>query len=60
MWVIPVPVAIILSYLTQMPVTLMFLFINMLDIPKMLFGLSRYRKENWIRNLAKEEELNAI
>jgi putative MATE family efflux protein len=52
MWVLPVPVALILSYFTALPVTLMFLIIQAFDIPKMLFGLSRYRKEHWIKNLA--------
>ena len=52
MWILPVPVALALSYLTNLPVTLMFLFVQMLDIPKMLFGLSRYKKEKWVKNLA--------
>jgi putative MATE family efflux protein len=54
MWFLPVPTALLLSYLTDMPVTMMFLFVQMLDIPKMLIGLSRYRKEHWVRNLAIE------
>lgn len=60
MWVLPVPIALMLSYLTSLPVTLMFLFIQMLDIPKMLFGLTRYRKDNWVRNLAIDDEKQAI
>jgi putative MATE family efflux protein len=55
MWILPVPTALLLSYLTALPVTLMFLFVQMLDIPKMVIGLSRYRKEHWVRNLAKED-----
>jgi putative MATE family efflux protein len=58
MWVLPVPVAIILAYLTNLPVTLMFLIIQSLEIPKMVFGLSRYKKGYWIKNLAIDEELN--
>lgn len=54
MWFLPVPIALLLSYFTDMPVTMMFLFVQMLDIPKMLIGLSRYRKEHWVRNLAIE------
>lgn len=60
MWVLPVPIALLLSYLTQLPVTLMFLIIQLLDIPKMLFGLTRYRKNHWVRNLAIDDENQAI
>jgi Na+-driven multidrug efflux pump len=60
MWVIPVPIALLLAYLTQLPVTLMFLIVQSLDIPKMAFGLSRYRKEHWVRNLAIEQQNEAI
>lgn len=56
MWIIPVPVALTLSYLTQLPVTIMFFLVQMLDIPKMVFGLARYRKKRWVKNLAIEEE----
>jgi Na+-driven multidrug efflux pump len=52
MWVITVPVAIMLAYLTNLPVIYMFLIVQMLDIPKTMFGLSRYRKGYWIKNLA--------
>ncbi len=55
MWVIPVPIALILAHFTQLPVTLMFLIVQSMDIPKMFFGLSRYRKENWVKNLAIDE-----
>jgi Na+-driven multidrug efflux pump len=52
---VPVPVALVLSYFTQLPVTVMFFLVQMLDIPKMVFGLSRYKKERWVKNLAIEE-----
>jgi len=55
MWIVPVPVALALSYFTALPVTIMFFLVQMLDIPKMLFGLSRYKKGRWIKNLAIEE-----
>lgn len=55
MWILPVPLALVLSYFTNLPVTLMFLCVQMLDIPKMFIGLSRYKKEHWVRNLAKED-----
>lgn len=60
MWIIPVPVALMLSYLTKLPVTTMFLIVQTLDIPKMLFGLSRYKKERWVKNLANEEQIEMI
>ena len=53
MWVIAVPVALMLGYLTVLPVTLMFLIVQSLEIPKMSLGLLRYRKGYWVRNLAK-------
>ncbi|MBE0701422.1 MAG: MATE family efflux transporter [Acholeplasmataceae bacterium] len=52
MWIIPVPMALILSYLTTLPVSYMFLIVQSLDIPKMMFGLYRYQKGHWIKNLA--------
>ncbi|MDI6452737.1 MATE family efflux transporter [Peloplasma aerotolerans] len=52
MWVVPVPIAMVLAYFTQLPVTLMFLIVQSMEIPKMLFGLSRYQKGYWIKNLA--------
>ena len=60
MWIIPVPVAMMLSYLTKLPVTTMFLIVQMLDIPKMLFGLSRYKKGRWVKNLANEEQVEMV
>ncbi len=56
MWVVPVPIALALAYFTNLPVTLMFLLVQSLDIPKMAFGLARYRKEHWVKNLAQENE----
>ena len=55
MWIIPVPIALVLSYFTSLPVTMMFLIVQALDIPKMIFGLSRYRKEHWVKNLAVDQ-----
>ncbi|MCF7930212.1 MAG: MATE family efflux transporter [Acholeplasmataceae bacterium] len=59
MWFVPVPISLILAYLTSLPVIYMFLIVQMLDIPKMLFGLSRYRKGHWIKNLALDTDLHA-
>ena len=55
MWVVAVPIAYAISRWTNWPVTLMFLIIQLTDIPKAIFGLSRYRKGYWIKNLAKNE-----
>jgi hypothetical protein len=30
-----------------------------MELPKSLFALSRYKKENWVRNLALENDENA-
>lgn len=56
MWALPVPLALVLAYLTPLPVTMMFLIIQAMDIPKMAFGISRYRKEHWVKNLAAHHE----
>ena len=55
MWVIPVPIAMLLAYLTNLPVIYMFLIVQLMDIPKTMFGLSRYKKGYWIKNLALHE-----
>ena len=59
MWVIQVPAAYLLSRLTDLPITMIFLVIQLLEIPKMGFAFARYRKGNWIRNLAMANEANA-
>ncbi|HBY66109.1 MAG TPA: hypothetical protein DEG42_07060 [Acholeplasmataceae bacterium] len=55
MLAVSVPTALLLAYLTSLPVIYMFLIVQMLDIPKMLFGLFRYKKGYWIKNLALHE-----
>ncbi|HCB67593.1 MAG TPA: hypothetical protein DEP70_08715 [Acholeplasmataceae bacterium] len=55
MLAVSVPTALLLAYLTNLPVIYMFLIVQMLDIPKMLFGLFRYKKGYWIKNLALHE-----
>ncbi len=57
MWVISVPVAFILSRFTGLDVILIFLIVQLMDIPKMIFAISRYRKENWVKNLALQESI---
>ena len=57
MWLISVPIALFLAYFTTLPITLMFLIIQSLEIPKSLFALARFRKEYWVRNLAINDDL---
>lgn len=52
MWVVQVPIAFILSRFTELPVTMLFLIIQCLEVPKMGFAYARYKKEHWVRNLA--------
>lgn len=52
MWVVTVPIIFLLSRLTDWPVIFLFLCVQVLDIPKMVFAVSRYRKEHWVQNLA--------
>ncbi len=59
MWVIQVPAAYVLSRVTDLPITMLFLIIQLLEIPKMAFAFSRYQKGHWIKNLAVANEDNA-
>jgi len=59
MWVIQVPTVFILSRVTDLPVTMLFLIVQLLEIPKMGFAFTRYQKGHWIRNLALANESNA-
>lgn len=54
MWVVAVPIAMVLAYFTDYRVTMMFLLIQCLELPKMFFGLARFKKEHWVKNLASE------
>ncbi len=60
MWAVTVPAAILLAYLTNLPVIYMFFIVQMLDIPKMLFGLSRYKKGYWVKNLALHDDTQGL
>ena len=59
MWVIQVPLIFILARVTNLNVVMLFLIVQGLELPKSIFALSRYRKENWVRNLATKNETNA-
>ena len=57
MWVIAVPVAIFLAYFTLLPITIMYIIIQALEVPKSLFAVHRYKKAKWLRNLALPNKL---
>ena len=59
MWVMQVPIIFVLARITNLDVIMLFLIVQLLELPKSVFALSRYRKENWVRNLATENEENA-
>lgn len=52
MWVVSVPIALVMAYYTSWDVTLMFLIVQATDFPKAFFAILRYRKGNWVKNLA--------
>ncbi|MFW5888951.1 MAG: MATE family efflux transporter [Bacillota bacterium] len=58
-WVIQVPTVFLLARLTELGVIYLFLIVQILEIPKVLIAYSRYKKEYWLRNLAKENDENA-
>ena len=59
MWVVQVPVILLLSRLTKMPVIYLYLVIQILEFPKVVLAYSRYKKDYWLRNLAIENQENA-
>jgi putative MATE family efflux protein len=59
MWVVQVPLIFILARVTNLNVVMLFLIVQGLELPKSIFALSRYKKENWVRNLATKNETNA-
>ncbi|MDT8337474.1 MAG: hypothetical protein RQ856_06585, partial [Candidatus Izemoplasmatales bacterium] len=59
MWIVQVPLVFVLARVTDLNVIMLFLIVQLLELPKSLFALSRYRKENWVRNLALENNKNA-
>jgi putative MATE family efflux protein len=52
MMLVSVPIALSLSFFTVLPVTTMFLLVQLTELPKLSFGLWRYSKGHWIKNLA--------
>jgi putative MATE family efflux protein len=55
MMLISVPVALLLSFKTNLPVMYMFMIVQLTELPKLTFGLWRYKKGHWIKNLALKE-----
>ena len=50
-WLVCVPVAYVLAYLTGMPVVPMYLAVQSLEIIKVVIGIILVRKGVWIRNI---------
>lgn len=57
MMLVSVPVALALSFFTSLPVMYMFLLVQLTELPKLTFGLWRYKKGHWIKNLALKEAM---
>jgi len=60
MWVVAVPVALSLAFLTDLPITWMFLLVQGTEFFKVLFSLHRYTKKRWVKNLATETPLIVV
>lgn len=52
MWVVSVPIALAMAYFTGWDVRIMFLIVQATDYPKAFFAILRYKKGNWVKNLA--------
>lgn len=52
MWTVSVPIALIMAYFTSWDVRIMFLLVQATDFPKAIFATLRYKKGNWVKNLA--------
>ena len=59
MWIAQVPVVFLLSRLTTLPANMLFLIVQLLEVPKMAFAYARYKRGYWIRNLHDSNEINA-
>lgn len=54
-WVVPVPLALALGYLTNMPINEMFLIVSLMEVLKLFIAFHRYNKGYWLQNLTKEK-----
>jgi putative MATE family efflux protein len=59
MWLVQVPVVFILARVTNLNVVMLFLIVQLLELPKSMIAMSRYRKEHWLKNLAIKNQENA-
>ena len=50
-WLICVPIAYILAYLTSMPLVPMYFIVQALEIIKVIIGVALVKKGVWIRNI---------
>ena len=51
MWVLAVPTAFLLSLLTNLPIPVVYLLVQALDLVKTFLGTMFLRKKTWLRNL---------
>lgn len=51
MWVLAVPTAFLLSLLTNLPIPVVYLLVQTLDLVKTFLGTMFLRKKTWLRNL---------
>lgn len=51
MWVLAVPAAFLLSLFTSLPITLVYLLVQSLDLVKTFMGTVMLNKKTWLRNL---------
>ncbi|MCF7923616.1 MAG: MATE family efflux transporter [Candidatus Izimaplasma sp.] len=59
-WVVQVPVVFLLARLTDLGVIYLYLIVQLLEIPKVFLAYSRYKKDHWVKNLANENDKNAL
>lgn len=52
MWCLSIPVGFILVYFTDLPIYGIFIGVQLFEVVKMLIGYYRYRKHNWVQNIA--------
>jgi Na+-driven multidrug efflux pump len=60
MWVIAVPIALSLAFLTTLPITTMFLIIQGTEFLKVGFAYHRFGKKKWVKNLAQTPEIAVV
>ncbi len=55
MWVIVVPIGLISAFVLKLPVTLVYILINIDEIIKLPAVYQNYKKYRWVKNLTKSE-----